>query len=267
MLGGARVVLIRAAVFLIAAAGSVVNYGVPGLASTSLGPSAAAGDDDGRVQQECAPPAIEAGGDPNIFTEEQERFLGDAIADQVIKDFRVIQDPSLTAPLQSIGDRLLATLPGNRFKLQFYLIDLPDANAFVLPGGRIFVSRKMVSFALGEDELAGVLAHELGHLVTRQQSIAISRQFKKVLNVTFMGNRDDVVEKYHRLLDNAARNPGAFRSSSGHEGRDQVAADRMGIFLLSAAGYEPASFAKFWGRFSETKGETGGFFSDLVGMP
>jgi hypothetical protein len=229
----------------------------------SMSPSIGAAP--GPPAQGCTPPVIEASTDPNIFTEEQETFLGDAIAEQVMRNFRVIDDPAVTATLQGIGDRLMQRLPDSKLKIRMMLIDLPEANAFVLPGGRIMVSRKMVSFVATEDELAGVLAHELGHLVTRQQTIAISRQFKAVLNVTSAGDRADIFEKYHRLLDNQARNPKAFRQSAGHEGRDQVAADRMGIWLLASAGYDPQAFPQFWDRYAQTGGDTGGFFSELFG--
>jgi hypothetical protein len=215
--------------------------------------------------QACQAPPFEISSDPNIFSEEQENHLGDAVAERLARDFRVIEEPELTAPLAAIGDRLMKHMPPSRLRLQFHLIELPEVNAFVLPGGRIYVSRKMVSFAASEDELAGVIAHELGHLVTRQQTITISRQFRNVLNVTSVGDRADIFEKYHRLLDNAARNPNAFRQSGGHESRDQIAADRTGIFMLAAAGYDPAAYANMYDRFAETKGKTGGFFSDLFG--
>src|SRR5947208_1896248 len=82
----------------------------------------------------------------------------------------------ITAYLATIGGRLTRYLPLNQLKFQFFLVDLPDANAFVLPGGRVYVSRKLVSAAQNEDELAAVIAHELGHLVAHQSAIDVTRQ-------------------------------------------------------------------------------------------
>jgi hypothetical protein len=214
---------------------------------------------------QCAPPAPEPSREPNLFTEDQENDLGDVIAEQVLREFRIIDDDGVTGHLREIGARLTRHLPPTRLKLQFLVIELPDANAFVLPGGRVFVSRKLIGFAGAEDELAGVIAHELGHLLARQQTLYMSRAFRSVLGVTTVGDRADIAEKYHRLLDNAARNPRAVRQSDSHQSSEQVAADRLGLFVLAAAGYDPLAYARLYDRMVETKGNTGGFFSDLFG--
>lgn len=218
-----------------------------------------------QAPSQCTPPASEASREPNIFTEDQENDLGDVIAEQVLREFRIVDDDAVTRHLRGIGDRLIRHLPPTKLKLQFLVIELADANAFVLPGGRVFVSRKLIGFADAEDELAGVIAHELGHLLARQQTIYMSRAFKSVLGVTSVGDRADIVEKYHRLLDNAARNPRAVRQSDSHQSSEQIAADRLGLFVLAAAGYDPLAYARLYDRMVETKGNTGGFFSDLFG--
>ena len=87
---------------------------------------------------------------------------------------------------------------------------------------------------------------------------------KEVLNVTALGDRQDVLAKYNRLMDNAGRKPGVFRGAS-HEGPDQIEADRLGLFIVAAAGYDARAHATFFDRFAETEGETGGFFSRLFG--
>src|SRR5512138_3188212 len=116
-------------------------------------------------QQPCKPPlSLPAPTEPNIFSEEQEIYLGEAVAEHIQRNYKVIEDPEITTYLKTIGERLTRNLPLNRLRFQFFLVDLPDANAFVIPGGRIYVSRKLVAAAVNEDELAGIIAHELGHL-------------------------------------------------------------------------------------------------------
>src|SRR5213592_3179194 len=84
----------------------------------------------------CAPPvALPAATEPNIFSEEQEVYLGDAVAEHIQRNYHVIEDPLVTAYLTSVGERLTKYLPLNKLRFQFFLVDLPDANAFVLPGG------------------------------------------------------------------------------------------------------------------------------------
>ena len=215
-------------------------------------------------QDQCTPPkGLPTANAPNIFTPEQEVILGDAIAEYIQRDYKVIEDPEVNAYLSKIGERLTQHLPLNRLRFQFFLVDLPDANAFVLPGGRVFVSRKLVAAALTEDELAGVIAHELGHLVAHDSAIDVTRQFKEVLGVTSVGDRKDIFDKYNQLIENLNRKPGAFRVGDREKG--QLFADQAGLYALVAAGYEAASMARFWDRVTGTQGKKGSWFSDLFG--
>jgi len=215
-------------------------------------------------QSSCTPPAVGASRG-NMFTERQEVDLGDAMAEQLVRDYRLIDDAAVTAHLRTIGDRLIRHLPSSQLRFEFFLIEMTDTTAFVLPGGRVFVSTKLVGFTETEDELAGVMAHELGHLLARQQATEMSRLFKRVLDVEQVADRADIFEKYHRMLDNAARDPYVFDQGRLNEHREQVAADRLGLFLLASAGYDALAFTKFYDRLAETKGRTGGFFSNLFG--
>jgi hypothetical protein len=218
-----------------------------------------------RAQQgDCLPTvALPAASDANIFSPEQETMLGEAVAEQIQKDYRVIEDPELLAFLNDMGERLNKNLPLTSLRLRFFLVDLPDANAFVLPGGRIYVSRKLVAQAESADELAGVIGHELGHLVAHESAIDTTRLFKEVLGVTSVTDRRDIFEKYNQLIDNVRRKPGAFRAREREKG--QMAADQAGFYAVVKAGYDPTALSRFWDRVTETRGKTGGFFSDLFG--
>ncbi|HEU4833271.1 MAG TPA: M48 family metalloprotease, partial [Pyrinomonadaceae bacterium] len=215
-------------------------------------------------QQPCTQPlTLPAATEPNIFSDEQEIYLGDAVAERIQRQYRVIEDPEVTEYLTKIGERLTKHLPINKLRFQFFLVDLPDANAFVLPGGRIFVSRKLVAAAQTEDELAGVIAHELGHLVVHQGAIDTTRQFKEALGVTSVTDRNDIFEKYNRLIDNFRQKPGAFKV--GDRERGQLFADQAGMFAFVAAGYEPEAIPRFWDRITETQGKKGNWLTDVFG--
>jgi predicted Zn-dependent protease len=219
----------------------------------------------GQSPQPCQPPAPAAVAQgSNIFSEQQEVDLGEAIAEHLQRDFRVIADDDVTSYLGRIGQRLVKHLPQTRLRFQFFLVDIPEANAFVLPGGRVYVSRKLVAMTQNEDELAGVIAHELGHIVARHNAIGMTRLMREVLGVTEVKDRQDVFAKYNQLVENVARKPKAFSKDDGHN-EDQMTADQTGLFALVAAGYDPQAFARFFDRLAETKGKTGNFFSDLFG--
>ena len=215
-------------------------------------------------QQPCTQPlTLPTATESNIFSDEQEIFLGDAVAERIQNNYRVIEDPEVTEYLTKIGERLTKHLPINRLRFQFFLVDLPDPNAFVLPGGRIFVSRKLVAAAKSEDELAGVIAHELGHLVVHQGAIDTTRQFKEVLGVTSVSDRRDIFDKYNQLIENFNKKPGAFQRQDREKG--QLFADQAGMFALVAAGYDAEAMARFWDRITGTQGKKGNWLTDLFG--
>ncbi|HYH85066.1 MAG TPA: M48 family metalloprotease [Pyrinomonadaceae bacterium] len=214
---------------------------------------------------QCQPPATTASRGINIFSPKQEMDLGDVIAEHVRRDYRIIEDDAVTGFLRRVGASLVAQLPASEMRYQFFVVDLPDANAFAMPGGRIYVTRKLIAFANSEDELAGVLAHELGHVASGQTAVDMSRIFREVLKVESVTDRRDIFEKYNQMLDNAARKPGAFGRGDKHEEGEQFEADRIGIYAMSAAGYDPQAFATFWDRLADAKGKTGGWLSDFFG--
>lgn len=208
----------------------------------------------------CKPPAVPSSTAPNIFTPEQEMNLGDAVAEHLQRDFRVVEDDALTEHLRRVGASIIRHVPDTGLRFRFFLIDLPEADAFTIPGGRIYISRKLVALAQSEDELAGVVAHEIGHGVARQIPGEMTGQLRRVLGVTSVGDRRDIFEKYNQLVENA-RQAGGASSEHKHQGE----ADLIGLYAMALAGYDPQGQHTFWERLTETRGKTGGWFSDLFG--
>jgi predicted Zn-dependent protease len=129
----------------------------------------------------CAITPVTANRDlPNMFSAVQEGDLGEVLAQVVQDNAYELDEPELAAYLQQLGDRLASHLPPLGLKFRFYLSNVPVANAFSIAGGRIYVTRKLIGFAHSEDELAGVMAHELGHIVTHQTAIDYTRFLKSI---------------------------------------------------------------------------------------
>jgi hypothetical protein len=197
----------------------------------------------------------------DIFSDEQESYLGDAMAEQVAPHLKVVENDALTGYLRQLGDRLVLHLPPTKLNFRFYLIDLPEPNAFSIAGGRVYVSRKVIALATSEDELAGILAHELGHIVTHQTGIYMTRRFREVLGVTQVGDRANVFEQYHRYLENYHRK----LSRGESESKGQGVADQVGVFAAYRSGYSPQAFVDVLDRLQETHGQTGNWLTDFFG--
>ena len=155
-------------------------------------------------------------------------------------------------------------MPPTGLKFQFFIIDIPEANAFNTPGGYVFLSRKLIAFTKTEDELAGVMAHELGHAVVHHSASDISELFKKILNVTQLGDRKDVTEKYNLLIERERTK--SVSQSANHESEQQLEADRIGLFAMVAGGYDPNAFSEFFSRLVEEKAKSGNWFTNIFGQ-
>lgn len=198
-----------------------------------------------------------------LLTPAQETQLGEIIRQQLESKFLVIDEDSLTGYLRRVGDRVARQLPASGLRFQFFLYDQPEIQAFGMPGGNIYVSRKMVAFLRTEDELAGLLGHELGHLAVRQQALGLSRQFHDVLGIKSFSDNEDLFEKYHQLVESFRLKK--TRGGSGDEGQGQMVADQAGIEMVTRAGYSPGAYPDFLDRLMQTKGKTGSWLSDVFG--
>jgi predicted Zn-dependent protease len=200
----------------------------------------------------------------DLFSDEQEVWLGDAMADMIENEYTIVKDPAENAYLEKIGARLLAALPPTKIRFRFVLIDSAEVNGFSLAGGRVYLTRKLVSNAHSEDEIAGVAAHEIGHIVTHQSAAEISEQMHRMLGVTSIGDRADVYEKFRRLMD--ARRNDKKRHNDPDSDPNQNQADRVAVYAMAVAGYQPQAYAEFWDRSFFVQGKTGGPLSDFFGQ-
>jgi WD40 repeat protein len=210
------------------------------------------------------PPVVAANSQPNIFSEEQEQWLGDAMADMLERDYRPPRDPSQSAYLQKIVDKLSATLPDTHIKFLALMVDSSEANGFSMAGGHIYLTRKLAAAAQNDDELAAVLGHEMGHIASHQFAFETTRDLKRLLGIASVGDRADIYEKFQKLMDARIKDKHPGKSGDSEDGQDE--ADRIGVYVTAAAGYSPEGGAQLWNRITFAEGKTGGRFSDFFGM-
>lgn len=199
-----------------------------------------------------------------LFSPQQEQELGEVVRQQLESEFLVIDEDQVTGYLKHVGERVARNLPETGLHYQFLLYDQPEIQAFGMPGGRVYVSRKMVAYLRNENELAGLLGHELGHLAARQQALDMSRMFRDVLGLRSVAPDEDLYGLYNQFMDSVQLKK-IRAPRSGEEDKNQQIADQLGVQAVARAGYAPQAFPDFLDRLMETKGKTGNWFSDMFG--
>ena len=86
--------------------------------------------------------------------------LGELTYQRLSGEMRFVKDPQLVNYISSLGAKLINHLPPTGLTFHFFIVDIPEANAFDVPGGYVFISRKLIGFANNEDELAGGMKRE-----------------------------------------------------------------------------------------------------------
>jgi WD40 repeat protein len=220
----------------------------------------------GANAQSACPPLQAPPPDPAklLFSPRQEMELGEIVRQQQESDFLVIEDEQVTAYLKRIGNRVAQHLPDTGLHYQFLLYDRPEIQAFSMPGGRVYVSRKMVSFLRNEDELAGLLGHELGHLAGRQQALDLSRYFREVLGLKTLSGDEDLFSLYNQFVETVGLKK-RHSQPSGDDEKGQKIADQLGVQSVARSGFAPQAFPDLLDRIMQTKGKTGNWFTDLFG--
>ena len=181
----------------------------------------------------CAVNPATGGRNFMLVSRSQEKDMGRDAYPKLIKEFGgVYNDPRITGYVDSLGRKLAAVTetPGEDFT--FTVLDNPIVNAFATPGGYVYISRGLMALADSEAELAGVMGHELGHVVARHSSQRISK-------ATVAGALSGLLGagQVGQALG------GLYLSSFSRY--QELEADRLGVRYINRAGYDPAAMTSF----------------------
>jgi len=198
----------------------------------------------------------------NLFSARQDVQLGKERAAQVDSEFPLLADAPSTRYLNSLGRRLAAFSPNNNpaYAWTFKIIDSADINAFALPGGYVYVNRGALEAAEDEAQLAGVLAHEIGHVVmrhgTHEASQALLAHPLAILESIF-GPTGSLTDQLEQM--GLGMNAILLKNSRSAESQ----ADEVGMYILYQAGYDPRAMAEFFTMVGKRYPQrTAQFFAD-----
>ena len=176
---------------------------------------------------------------------------GAEVAKLVEQQIGLYPMPKTEAYLREVGGRLVATVNDPRWKFNFQIVNQAEPNAFAIPGGGIYVSRGLLALLEREDELAGVLAHEIAHVTQRHSA---RQQRKGILPglLSLPGNVvGNVVGENLGALINAPIGTVGGAWLSRYSRTQESESDRIGIRTAVQAGYDPIALADFLRRLEQ----------------
>jgi predicted Zn-dependent protease len=176
------------------------------------------------------------------------------MAKELAESGALLNDPALTAYVSAVGDRLVTQADSKlTVDFSFAVLDQPEPNAFAIPSGHIYVSRGLLTLLNTEDELAGVLGHEIGH-VTRQHSLKQatgSLAIAPIRVVTRLGGAivGLVLPPAGNAITATVEVPAALTGAS--YGRSQEnEADKVGQTMAAAGGWDPMALSRVMDAFA-----------------
>ena len=174
------------------------------------------------------------------LSQEQEVVLGLQSAPQMAQEFGGPDpDPSVQSDLEQIGRKLvrLAKVANTPYRFQFKVLrDEQTVNAFALPGGPVFITRALLERLESEAQLAGVLAHEVGHVVGRHsaEQIAKTQLGQGLVGAVGVATSDGSSQGAQQMAAFVAQMT-LMKYGRAHE----LEADVLGVQIMSEAGYDP----------------------------
>lgn len=199
---------------------------------------------------------------------DQEVVLGLQSAPELAQQFGGLHpDASAQATVDRVGERLLSrgfkgeSVP---YPFEFHLLADPETvNAFALPGGQIFITAALFTRLETEGQLAGVLAHEIGHVVERHgaEHLAKANLTQGLVGAVAVGATDTAVSPQQAAAVAAAIGQ-VINMKYGRD--DELESDQWGLTLMARAGYDPRAMERVMQILAESSGGRGGqpeFFS------
>ena len=199
----------------------------------------------------------------NLFSKEQDVQLGQENAAQVRKQLPVIKDPVLTDYVTQVGKRLMSAREAQEsgFPFTFEVVADPSINAFALPGGPMFINTGLLKAVDNEAQLAGVMGHEMSHVILRHGTNQASKskfiELPAVLASQMAG--ESMIGKLAQAGIGLGANSVLLKFSRSAESQ----ADLMGSHLMAESGYDPMEMARFFEKLNaQGGGRTMQFLSD-----
>jgi predicted Zn-dependent protease len=181
---------------------------------------------------------------------QQEMEMGRQYAAEINRQLPIVDDPLIHRYVNTLGNRIQRQQGNRDIPYTFYVVNIEEINAFAIPGGFVYVNRGLVERTDNLSELAGVLAHEIGHVEARHSAEMIERMQAAQAGVTIASV---LLGAPPQGLAGAAVDIGANLYFARHSRQAENEADVIAVRLLPGAGIDPGGMVTFFKELIEER--------------
>jgi predicted Zn-dependent protease len=186
-----------------------------------------------------------------VFPEQTEIAMGQQAYEQVLQQYGTATNSQFTELVQQVGQRIAAVSNRRDYEWEIRVVRSNEQNAYCLPGGKIIVYEGILPICQNEAGLAVVMSHEVAHVLARHGGERMSQQAavstaNQVIGVLTQNQEQVSRDLWMRAYGLATSYGVILPYSRKHE----IEADRIGLMLMSQAGYDPSEAPRFWTRFA-----------------
>ncbi|MDE0884447.1 MAG: M48 family metalloprotease [Myxococcota bacterium] len=196
----------------------------------------------------CARNPVSGRPEAVLTSERGEIQQGNEAARVVEEQIGLVDDPELRNYLDQLGQSLAAHSPRSQIVYRFEVADMPEANAFALPGGHIYVSRGLLTLVNSEDQLAAVLGHEIAHVAARHsvRKQAVSVPLAPLRIAAALGGAAAAIVSpgLGQVVAGLGELPAQFALAAYSRDQEREA-DRIGQEIAARAGFDPLALSTF----------------------
>jgi predicted Zn-dependent protease len=183
---------------------------------------------------------------------EQERQFGAADAAQIDSQLPLIRDTAIDRFITALGESMAKRTSRANLDWHFSVVNSPEVNAFAIPGGFIYVNRGAIEQADRLDELAGIMGHEIGHVVRRHSVKQIEEAEKRDVGIVALCT---LTIACRTIGGRAAIRVGVDAKSAHYSQHDEAEADSEGVVNTTRAGIDPEGLPSFFQKLLDTRAQ------------
>lgn len=185
-----------------------------------------------------------------LINTQEELALGRDMDLEIQKKMRIIHDPQMQLRLDGIAKKIAAASDRQDLIYSFKIIKDKELNAFSIPGGYVYLNTGLINIA-SDDELAGVLAHEVGHIAARHsvKRLQAVMGYKIVMSIALRISRQESVVQATDIIFNIG--------SLGYSRQDELLADKLAVRYSKRAGYSPYGIITFFEKLKVEQSKRG----------